>query len=63
MKPHVDEDLCIGCAACEDLCPDVFRIGDDGMSHVITAEPGPKLYGCTRDAQDACPTDAITVGE
>ena len=39
MKPHVDEDLCIGCAACEDLCPEVFRIEDDGLSHVIMPEP------------------------
>jgi ferredoxin len=63
MKPHVDEDLCIGCMACEDECPDVFRVEDDGISHVITAEPGPDLYGCVRDARDSCPTDAISIEE
>lgn len=61
MKPHVDEDLCIGCALCEDLCPDVFQIGDDGLSHVITQAPGPDLYDCIRDAESSCPTEAITV--
>ena len=63
MKPHVDEDLCIGCAACEDLCPEIFRIEDDGLSHVIMNEPPEDMYGCVRDAADACPTSAISIGE
>ncbi|NTU71848.1 MAG: ferredoxin [Coriobacteriia bacterium] len=63
MKPRVDEDLCIGCGSCEDLCPDVFRVEDDGYSHVITPEPGAEQYGCVRDAADACPTGAISIGE
>ena len=63
MKPHVDEDLCIGCAACEDLCPEVFRIEDDGLSHVIADEPRESMYGCVRDAADACPTGAISIGQ
>ena len=34
-RPVVDEDLCIGCGRCEELCPRVFEVGDDGYSHVI----------------------------
>ncbi|NTW28845.1 MAG: ferredoxin [Coriobacteriia bacterium] len=63
MKPVVDEDLCIGCAACEDLCPDVFRIEDDGLAHVIKDDPGPELYACVREASDACPVSAILIEE
>ncbi len=63
MKPIVDEDLCIGCAACEDECPQVFKLGDDGLSHVITENPGPDLYDCVRDAADVCPTSAISIEE
>ena len=37
-RPSVDEDLCIGCGRCEELCPDVFEVRDDGYSHVIDAE-------------------------
>ena len=40
MKPVVDEDLCIGCGNCEDECPEVFRLEDDGFAHVITPNPG-----------------------
>ena len=63
MKAIVDEDLCIGCQACEDVCPEVFRLDDEGISRVIAENPTPELYGCIRDAADACPTSAISVTE
>jgi ferredoxin len=63
MKPVVDEDLCIGCGNCEDTCPEVFRLEDDGLAHVIVENPGEDLYGCVRDAADSCPVDAITIEE
>ena len=63
MKPNVDTDLCIGCGACEADCPEVFRLGDDGFSHVILEEAGEDLYGCVRDALDGCPTQAISIEE
>lgn len=63
MKPTVDEDMCIGDGVCEDLCPDVFQIGDDGLSHVINDDPGEELHGCVRDAEAACPVSCISVEE
>lgn len=63
MKPVVDHDLCIGCGNCEDTCPEVFRLEDDGLAHVLVEDPGPDLYGCVRDAADSCPVDAITIEE
>jgi ferredoxin len=63
MKPVVDEDLCIGCGSCEDLCPAVFQIGDDGYAHVIADNPDSEHYGCVRDAEAACPTTAISIEE
>jgi len=63
MKPIVDRDLCIGCGACEDICPECFELGEDGISIVRTETPGPELYGCVRDAADSCPVGAISVGE
>jgi ferredoxin len=63
MKPTVDRDLCIGCGACEDVCPEVFELGEDGISMVITESPGPERYGCVRDAAEDCPVGAISIGE
>lgn len=63
MKPVVDRDLCIGCGNCEDICPEIFRISDDGLAYVIAEEPGEELYGCARDAADSCPVDAISIAE
>ena len=61
MKPIVDRDLCIGCGLCEDICPEVFELRDDGLAYVIAEEPGPELYGCTEDAEASCPVDAISI--
>lgn len=63
MKPTVDHSLCIGCGACEDTCPEVFRLEDDGLSHVITDAVVEDLYGCVREAADSCPVDAISIEE
>ena len=63
MKPAIDHDMCIGDGVCEDLCPEVFQLGDDGLAHVINENPTEELYGCIRDAVDACPVACITVEE
>lgn len=63
MKPVVDRDLCIGCGLCEDICPEVFQLGEDGIAYVISEMPSPELYDCTRDACDSCPVEAIAISE
>jgi len=61
MKPIVDRDLCIGCGLCEDICPEIFQMRDDGYAYVIAEDPGPDMYGCVEDAEASCPVDAISV--
>lgn len=63
MTPHVDGDLCIGCGLCEDTCPEVFEMGDDGLSHVIEEEPEQELFDRVRECVEVCPTDAISIEE
>ena len=38
MKLKVDKDLCIGCGACQAVCPEVFEIEDDGLATTIVDE-------------------------
>ena len=53
-KAKVDKDKCIGCGACEALCPEVFKI-KDGKSHVIGEG------NCDLDAAvNSCPVQAIS---
>ncbi len=63
VKPVVDSDLCIGCGLCEEMCPEVFAMGEDGIARVIAADPTPELYGPVRDCADMCPTEAISITE
>ncbi len=63
MKAVVDHELCIGCGACEDECPEAFELRDDGLAYVIVESADPELYSCIRDAADACPVGAISIGE
>ncbi len=59
MKFMVDPDLCIGCGACEDTCPEVFKLVD-GTSTVIL-DPVPAEYqSACEDAEFACPATAIS---
>jgi ferredoxin len=58
-KPVVNEDLCEGCASCEEICPEVFKVGDDGKAHVVGQD---KCSTCDcQEAADVCPVQAITI--
>ena len=55
----VNKDLCIGCGACQAVCPEVFEIEDDGLATVIVEEISEDLKEDALDAKEGCPTDAI----
>ena len=61
MKPIVDEDLCIGCGNCEQICPSVFQVIDD-KARVIDPE-GCEYFECCEAAEENCPEDAISIEE
>ena len=51
----VDQDLCVGCGLCTQVCADVFEMGADGKAVVIEGASG----DCVQDAIDQCPVAAI----
>ncbi len=57
-KPNINHDLCIGCGTCESICPKVFKVQEDGKSHVIAEDCGD--CNC-QEAVDSCPVSAISL--
>ena len=53
----VDKNLCIGCGACEVICPKVFKINQEAKSEAISQ----KNCDCVKDAIEGCPAQAISV--
>ncbi len=53
----IDQDKCIGCGLCANLCSGVFKMNDQGKSVVIAQKD--KI--CAQQAMTACPVKAIIV--
>ena len=41
MKVWIDQDLCTGDGICEEICPEVFTLLDDGLAYV---KEGDKVF-------------------
>ncbi len=60
MKVKVNQDTCIGCGACQAICPNIFEIGDDGHA-VAKVDTVPESdVANAQDAKESCPVGAIT---
>ncbi|WP_457577191.1 ferredoxin [Desulfomarina sp.] len=61
-KVHIDEDECIGCESCVEICPDVFRFNDDtDKAEVIDEDSGGEE--CVEEAAASCPAECIHIEE
>ena len=54
----VDQDECMGCESCVELCPEVFAMDDDGKAYVLDVENPSE--DDVQEAIDACPAECIT---
>jgi ferredoxin len=59
MRVAVDADICMGSATCVSLAPNTFRIGDGNVALVV--DPSGDSPGDVLAAEEACPTEAISV--
>jgi ferredoxin len=55
----IDGSQCIGSGECEFRAPNVFRVGDDNLGHVIDEHAGADAH--VMAAVRECPAAAITV--
>ncbi len=75
MKVWIDQDLCTGDGLCEEICPAVFTLLDDGLAYVkqgdtVLNEPGgsSQMAAVASDLEDAvteaaeeCPGECIFI--
>ncbi len=61
MKAIIDRENCISCGLCTSICPEVFRMADDGLAEVF-ADPVPEsAKDAAAEARDNCPVSVITI--
>jgi len=58
LRVTIDRTLCIGSGTCEALAPELFRVGDDGIAELVSAEIDPAT---AEEAARSCPSGAISV--
>jgi len=57
--PVIDEPACIDCAACEEICPEVFR-SNRSLGFAMVMNPGGADPGKIEEAMEACPVHCIS---
>ena len=60
MVAIIDEEVCIGCGQCEEICPEVFEICNEKAIAIYQEIPGEALNACY-EAVEICPVNAITL--
>ena len=55
-QAYVEDEECIGCESCVELCPAVFSMNDQGKA--VAAE-GHDVLECVQEAMDSCPAECI----
>jgi ferredoxin len=75
MKVWIDQDLCTGDGLCEEICPDVFTLLDDGLAYVkdggkVFSDPGgveglanvpANLEEAVIESAEECPGECIFI--
>ena len=75
MKVWIDQDLCTGDGLCEEICPSVFTLLDDGLAYVkqgadVLSSPGgadgvatvpSEFEDAVVEASEECPGECIFI--
>ncbi|MGC7872726.1 ferredoxin [Desulfosporosinus sp. FKB] len=63
MIAEVNQDECIGCESCPAFCPEVFRMGNDGLAEVYTTPVPSECEEAAKEAAQGCPAHCISIEE
>ncbi|MBN1602628.1 MAG: ferredoxin [Chitinispirillaceae bacterium] len=63
MKAKVDQDACISCGLCVEICPAVFEMNTEDKAVVKSEKIPAEAKDACRQAAANCPVEAITITE
>jgi ferredoxin len=61
LRVVIDKPACCGYGLCAEICPDVFKLDDNGIVFVEDALVPAGLEDKAREGADACPQSALSV--
>ena len=59
MKATVEQDGCISCGLCINVCPEVFSYNENDISEAIKGDIPSDVVDKAEEAKDACPVSVI----
>lgn len=63
MKANVEQDGCISCGVCVNMCPEVFSFNENDISVAIEGEIPDDAVETAKEAADSCPVSVISISE
>jgi ferredoxin len=65
MRASVDEETCIGCGRCVEICPDIFELeGEIAVNKLGEGADIPSQFEqACEEAASECPVEAIAIEE
>jgi len=61
MRVTIDRDGCIGCGLCESICPEVFKLDEEGKAYAIEGEISAEYKNDSLEAAKDCPVSVIKI--
>lgn len=56
----INRDDCIGCGLCAEICPEIFRMAEDGLAEVYFI-PDETINDKVDEASKSCPVGVIEI--
>lgn len=63
MKASVDQDGCISCGLCIEVCPEVFSYSENEVSQAMKGDIPQDCLERAEEARDGCPVSVIDLTE
>lgn len=61
FKVVIDKAACCGYGVCADICPEIYKLDDNGIVFVDDPLVPPRLADVAREAAEACPQGALAI--